>query len=382
MKDNKGFDGLNDLGSDIEDILKKGTHKKEDKSSAEYSNQNQTNQPYPNNTNETESEIDKLEKKIKTNQSQNPSYTWLWWLVGLGILVFIVSQSGDNSSSNNSSSYQSSPSSTSSKTYSEPPKSVDDYFESKPESYTSILNKNQLLYCEAEKIRLDAVQYKIDKYSSYEVDKYNQLSNDYNSRCANKQYYKNDMYYVERNIKDKKYKLEQEGLARFGKSNSSYSGSSYTTPKITVPTYTLSIKATPSDARIRIMNITPKYYDGIKLEKGKYHIIVDKQGYETIDQWITLEKDEYFKAELNPKNISKEKISYTNKTPRMICEESGKNWKWNSLINKWECLTEKEIKDKKQFFYNFSEEEKKAFCIKNYHSWRYDSSGNVFCGEY
>jgi hypothetical protein len=53
----------------------------------------------------------------------------------------------------------------------------------------------------------------------------------------------------------------------------------------------LSIKVIPLDARIRIMNIKPKYYDGIKLKKGKYHIVISKDGYETLDQWISLNKD-------------------------------------------------------------------------------------------
>lgn len=91
----------------------------------------------------------------------------------------------------------------------------DDYYESKPDVYLSILNKNQVLYCEAEKIRLNAVENKIDLYSTYEVDKYNSLSNDYNSRCANKQYYKSDMYDVNKNIEGRRYELQQEGLARF-----------------------------------------------------------------------------------------------------------------------------------------------------------------------
>jgi uncharacterized membrane protein len=50
------------------------------------------------------------------------------------------------------------------------------------------------------------------------------------------------------------------------------------------------------------MNIKPKYYDGIKLKKGKYHIKVSKKGYSTVKKWINLEKDESFTAKLEKKN--------------------------------------------------------------------------------
>lgn len=295
MKDNKGFDGLNDLGSDIDDLFKedkKQTHDEEVKNSStksETRTEPKTSETETNNETSTSSTVYQ-DKKTTPNKT---SSAWLWF-VGLVIVAIIIGNvSNKASSSSTSKSYDNSYSNNS---YSNTKRS-DDYLEKKPEAYTSVLDKHELLYCEAEKVRLDAVQYKINKYSSYEIDKYNNLSDDYNSRCSNKQYYKTDMYYVERNIKAKKYQLQQEGLARFGKSNSSY--------QTTLPTYKLTIQATPSNARIRIMNIKPKYYDGIKLKKGKYHIIVDKHGYYTIDQWIDLNKDEYFTADLQKKAYEK-----------------------------------------------------------------------------
>jgi formylglycine-generating enzyme required for sulfatase activity len=39
------------------------------------------------------------------------------------------------------------------------------------------------------------------------------------------------------------------------------------------------VKATPYDATVRIVNITPKYRDGIKLEAGSYKVEVSKPGY-------------------------------------------------------------------------------------------------------
>ena len=65
------------------------------------------------------------------------------------------------------------------------------------------------------------------------------------------------------------------------------------TKKIVIPIkkFSLSVQTTPSDARVRILNIKPKYHDGIKLKKGKYHIEVSKRGYSSDSGWIELEED-------------------------------------------------------------------------------------------
>jgi len=67
-----------------------------------------------------------------------------------------------------------------------------------------------------------------------------------------------------------------------------------TKPTISIQKFSLSIQKTPSNAKVRILNIKPKYYDGIKLKKGKYHIEVSKKGYETTSKWIDLRKDMTF----------------------------------------------------------------------------------------
>lgn len=41
----------------------------------------------------------------------------------------------------------------------------------------------------------------------------------------------------------------------------------------------LTIRTLPSNARVRIMNIKPKYWDGIELEDGAYDVLVDATGY-------------------------------------------------------------------------------------------------------
>lgn len=62
--------------------------------------------------------------------------------------------------------------------------------------------------------------------------------------------------------------------------------------------YSLTVIHTPKTARVRILNINPKYQDGIKLKTGKYHLEVSQDGYETSKRWVTLSKDSVFNFSL------------------------------------------------------------------------------------
>ena len=84
-----------------------------------------------------------------------------------------------------------------------------------------------------------------------------------------------------------------------------------TTPsysKATIPdknkNYSLTVRRTPKTARVRILNIKPKYQDGIKLKKGKYHIEVSQSGYKTVKKWVTLSKDSVFNISLSFPKVS------------------------------------------------------------------------------
>ena len=183
------------------------------------------------------------------------------------------------------------------------------YSEKKPLVGTKVLNKNELLYCEAEIIRLDIVENKIDKYSQSEINKYNNLSDDYNLRCKT-QYYIKDMKSVKDLISKNRYKIEQEGLKRFFKDEKQ---------KVN-KLYSLSINAIPSSSKIVILNIKPKYYDGMPLKKGKYHIQVSKSGYKTKKFWMNLDRNHEKNVELI-KKIAK----YSEKKPLLGTKVLNKN---------------------------------------------------------
>jgi len=48
------------------------------------------------------------------------------------------------------------------------------------------------------------------------------------------------------------------------------------------------VEAKPQDARIRILNIRPKFHQGMELKPGKYHVEVSSDGYKTKRMWINL----------------------------------------------------------------------------------------------
>ncbi|NOR80805.1 MAG: SUMF1/EgtB/PvdO family nonheme iron enzyme [Methyloprofundus sp.] len=54
----------------------------------------------------------------------------------------------------------------------------------------------------------------------------------------------------------------------------------------------LTVKTSPKGARVRILNIVPKYHDGIKLKSGRYRIEVSQLGYQRYLKWISLARED------------------------------------------------------------------------------------------
>ena len=54
----------------------------------------------------------------------------------------------------------------------------------------------------------------------------------------------------------------------------------------------LTINTSPSSAKIRILNIGPRYSKGLELKPGRYHVDVSKSGYKSIRKWVVLGKED------------------------------------------------------------------------------------------
>ena len=60
----------------------------------------------------------------------------------------------------------------------------------------------------------------------------------------------------------------------------------------------LFVEAEPEDSRIRVMNIKPKFYQGMVLKPGRYLVETSKKGYGTQKEWIELHSGENKRLEV------------------------------------------------------------------------------------
>jgi formylglycine-generating enzyme required for sulfatase activity len=85
-----------------------------------------------------------------------------------------------------------------------------------------------------------------------------------------------------------------------------------------VPPGRLFVRPSPADARIRILNVAPRYSEGMELRDGRYHIEVSHKDFKTKTRWVNLRSGEDLVVEFElekvihepapPKEVVKEKI--------------------------------------------------------------------------
>lgn len=77
----------------------------------------------------------------------------------------------------------------------------------------------------------------------------------------------------------------------------------------------LYVKTMPEDSRIRIMNIKPKFRQGIELAPGKYHIEVSAKGYVTESKWIVLSKGDILDHSVSLSRVPESTTAKATATP-------------------------------------------------------------------
>lgn len=88
-----------------------------------------------------------------------------------------------------------------------------------------VLSREQIRYCLAEDIRLDATKSAVNNYVDADVDRFNAMVADYNSRCSSFRYHtnnrgRNDLTSAQRDIEPYRSQLQSEGRSRFARSPS------------------------------------------------------------------------------------------------------------------------------------------------------------------
>lgn len=136
------------------------------------------------------------------------------WIIGIVVLIAIVNAA--NKSPQPSTAYTpSSPSysppapSTSGSSYVAP---VSNSLEQVPAVGTGrAFSNNEIRYCLSEDIRIESMRSTVNNYASYEVDQFNAVVSDYNSRCSNFRYRKGTLESVRSEVELNRLSLSAEG---------------------------------------------------------------------------------------------------------------------------------------------------------------------------
>ncbi|WP_338879010.1 peptidoglycan-binding domain-containing protein [Achromobacter veterisilvae] len=92
--------------------------------------------------------------------------------------------------------------------------------ESKPPVGRNLVFSNeQIRYCLAEDIRMDAAKSALNTYSDYDVDRFNAMVADYNSRCGNFRYRSGALEGARREIEPYRSLFQSEGRSRFARAS-------------------------------------------------------------------------------------------------------------------------------------------------------------------
>lgn len=209
----KGFAALSTLVSNVDPEIPQANKPADTKASAK--------EP-------TKAEAPKATPRPQEPQPSGNSFQPLLWLLGImlasaGLLYANYSDSLDVSggSSSQGSSYtsttQQSPASTPTwqPAVVEPPVALRPFEEQPPVGRNLFLSINQIRYCLAEEMRLQASEPLVDIYNDAHITEFNKYVNDYNSRCGEYQYYVEDFAAAQRDVVAFRDEIRAEGIARF-----------------------------------------------------------------------------------------------------------------------------------------------------------------------
>lgn len=98
------------------------------------------------------------------------------------------------------------------------PSSLDE--ERPPVGRDRVFSMAQIRYCLAEDIRMDAAKTSVNNYSDSDVDRFNVMVADYNSRCGSFRYRRGALGSARRDVEPYRSQLQAEGRSRFARSPS------------------------------------------------------------------------------------------------------------------------------------------------------------------
>jgi len=117
-------------------------------------------------------------------------------------------------------------------------------------------------------------------------------------------------------------------------------------------TYALTVRTTPANSKVRILNIKEKYYSGMQLPAGSYHLELSAKGYSSKAQWVRLRKKArditvHLVKIPEPGESFADRLSAKTLGPEMIVVPEGKFIMGSKLLEN--TLPLREVKIRKAF---------------------------------
>lgn len=221
----KGFAGLSSLVSDVNTTLqppaKQEAAGSRALSSAERPTASQNAQPEPQAT---------QQQPYQAPSQPSSGSSAGKWVLGIAAVigVFWLIGQGNKQSSSPAPAY-SPPAQTTVPSYSAAP--AQPQVPSRPEEARPpvgqdlVFSTAQIRYCLAEDIRMDGAKSAVNNYSDSDVDRFNAMVADYNSRCGSFRYRSGALESARRDIEPYRSQLQEEGRSRFARSPSTGSQS-------------------------------------------------------------------------------------------------------------------------------------------------------------
>ena len=221
----QGFAGLSSMVSDVDVTVQPPEQKAQNKPDPA------TNNPQPRATSSQEEVVSKpAPQTYQAPVQPSGGSSGGKWLLGIGAaigVIWIVGASGTKSTSSPSShtpsTYATAP--TSQPPVSEPQAPRRPTEEMPPVGRDHVLGAAQIRYCLAEDIRMEAAKGGLNNYSDSDVNQFNAMVADYNSRCGAFRYRSGSLELAKSDISPFTSDLRTEGSLRFSASNNQNSTS-------------------------------------------------------------------------------------------------------------------------------------------------------------
>ncbi|SEA90679.1 peptidoglycan-binding domain-containing protein [Acidovorax soli] len=222
----KGFAGLSSLVSDVDTTLLLSA-KTEPAAAAPGAGrpapQSQPAQPQPQ---PQPSQHQTYQEPAQPPSSGSSGGKWILGIAAVIGLLWLIGQSNKNTTS--PAPAYSPPAQSTAPSYTPPPQpqAPSRPVETKPPvGQDLVLSREQIRYCLAEDIRIDGAKSALNNYTDVDVDRFNAMVADYNSRCSSFKYQtnnrgRNDLNSSQRDIEPFRSQLQSEGRSRFDRSPS------------------------------------------------------------------------------------------------------------------------------------------------------------------